>query len=344
MRLWDPDTGQELAVLHEGDLSSIPGQSMGPGTARKCAISPDGSYAITIWLNLTVWDLSSGKQLLNLKRTDAGVGETCAIAPDASFFAAGNSSSIAIYDTVRGSQRRILEGKAPLALSPDGRLLVHCAINSQTLIVSDVKTGSQRAILIGHTAKVRACAFSHDGAFVVSGAEDGSVKVWDASCGVLLSEPSGHDGIVWSCAVTPDDGLVVTIGGDRMLHMWDPFTGAAVSSLPLSAVGTCFDLDMARLTAIVGDLGGSVYLVDIISPDRVTFSSEARSGSSLEYKRIIVTAAIKKRNRLSVSCPLCRQEHQISEQQLGQRDQLLHPRLWDAASAKPIRYRRKEEI
>ena len=103
-----------------------------------------------------------------------------------------------------------------------------------------------------------------------------------------------------------------------MLRLWDLHTGAAENCFPLSAKGACFALDKARPAAIVGDLGGSVYLVDLISAGRVGRSFKARSESSLAYRRLIATAEIKKRNKLSVNCPLCEKEQQITEQQLGQ--------------------------
>jgi hypothetical protein len=144
------------------------------------------------------------------------------------------------------------------------------------------------------------------------------VRIWDAALGVLLSETAGHNGIVWDCAITPDDEWVVTIGQDQMLRAWDLHTGAAASSFPLSTKGTSFVLDKARPAAMVGDLGGSVHLLNFISAGRVGFPSKVRPKSSLEYKKLIVTAKIKKRNKLFVSCPSCRQEYQIKEQQLDQ--------------------------
>src|SRR5207247_93632 len=40
--------------------------------------------------------------------------------------------------------------------------------------------------VFGHTGWVRACSFAPDGATLVSGSEDGTLKVWDARSGQCL--------------------------------------------------------------------------------------------------------------------------------------------------------------
>jgi WD40 repeat protein len=47
-------------------------------------------------------------------------------------------------------------------------------------------------------------AFSHDGTRIVSGSEDNSVRVWDASTGAELQQLNGHSGTVNSVAFSHD--------------------------------------------------------------------------------------------------------------------------------------------
>jgi len=54
-----------------------------------------------------------------------------------------------------------------------------------------------RIVLFGHTGSVYSVAFSHDGKRVVSGSEDGTVRVWDAETGEAIGEPfQGPEGWV----------------------------------------------------------------------------------------------------------------------------------------------------
>jgi WD40 repeat protein len=80
--------------------------------------------------------------------------------------------------------------------------------------------------LAGHTGPVRSVAVTPDGAGIVSGGHDGTVRVWDLATGAPLGEPlTGHTGPVYCVAVTPDGTRIVSGGGDRTVRVWDLATG-----------------------------------------------------------------------------------------------------------------------
>ena len=67
--------------------------------------------------------------------------------------------------------------------------------------------------LEGHHSAVTAVAFSRDGARVVTGSQDNTVRVWNAATGAPLSAPMHHPGPVWygvGVAFSPDGRAVVT--------------------------------------------------------------------------------------------------------------------------------------
>ncbi|KIJ91548.1 hypothetical protein K443DRAFT_47094, partial [Laccaria amethystina LaAM-08-1] len=59
-------------------------------------------------------------------------------------------------------------------------------------------------VLKGHTDLVTSVAFSPDGKQIVSGSNDKSVRVWDASTGDELNVLKGRTGLVRSFAFSPD--------------------------------------------------------------------------------------------------------------------------------------------
>ena len=68
-------------------------------------------------------------------------------------------------------------------------------------IVWDLPTVAQQAVLSGHQALIRAIAFSPDGGIIVTGADDGALRFWDADSGASLSSLSLNAAVValdWS--------------------------------------------------------------------------------------------------------------------------------------------------
>ena len=63
---------------------------------------------------------------------------------------------------------------------------------------------SQPLMIVPVGCKIFAVAFSSDGTQIVSGLQDQSVQVWDASTGAQLSELKGHTDQVWSVAYSSD--------------------------------------------------------------------------------------------------------------------------------------------
>ncbi|HKI17804.1 MAG TPA: WD40 repeat domain-containing protein, partial [Isosphaeraceae bacterium] len=83
--------------------------------------------------------------------------------------------------------------------------------------------------LSGHGRQVRALAVTGDGR-VVSGSDDGTVKLWDLNSGQEQSTLSGHGGRVRALAVT-GDGRVVSGSYDGTVKVWDLNSGQEQSTL-----------------------------------------------------------------------------------------------------------------
>ncbi|MFO0844214.1 MAG: WD40 repeat domain-containing protein [Gemmataceae bacterium] len=96
------------------------------------------------------------------------------------------------------------------------------------------------AALTGHKEPVYAVAYSADGKYVVTGAGDPSMKVWDAASGKELKTfagPNGHAGLVLGVAVAPDGRQFATAAADNTARVWDLPGSAPLREFALASEG-----------------------------------------------------------------------------------------------------------
>ena len=142
-------------------------------------------------------------------------------------------------------------------------------------------------VLRGHTARVDGAAFSSDGRFLASAAQDDTVKLWDVNTGELLDTLRGHQGAVYNAVFSPDAARLATASHDGTVRIWDLTTHERLAELPHDSVvwlvaynpdGTrlasasfdgsvrIWDASAGELVHVMGGHRGSVYAV-AFSPD-----------------------------------------------------------------------------
>ena len=82
----------------------------------------------------------------------------------------------------------------------------------------------------GHRFTVWSVAFSPDGERVLSGSEDGTLRLWEVKAGKELRCFQGHTMAVYSVAFSPDGKRALSGSRDKTIRLWDVQTGKELRS------------------------------------------------------------------------------------------------------------------
>jgi WD40 repeat protein len=156
---------------------------------------------------------------------------------------------------VLGDARYILTGArvGGMATDPGGRsLAVSCGTD---LFLFDVETGRQVRRIPTPAAQLTQLAFGPRGDRLVTGSEDGIVRLWEVATGRLLRTFEGHTGPVWTVAFDGDDRTIVSGSADHTLRVWDAGKDAAVWQFdhPDHVVGVALTPNGKRLASACVD-------------------------------------------------------------------------------------------
>lgn len=197
-RLWDLETGQCVQVLR--------GHSWWVWSAE---FSPDGQRIVTAGQDgkAIVWSRDNDEtpfEILTEFSQHRGPVYVARFAPDGQLVATG------------GHDRRVL------LWNPDEVEPVDIARRLDGL--PDPPAPYRE--LSGHTAPVRALAFSAEKNLLASGGQDNVLRVWELPTGRLRSTLRGHASHVRGCDFSPDGRWLLSAGRDDQIKLWEPETYA----------------------------------------------------------------------------------------------------------------------
>ncbi|MCP2340251.1 WD40 repeat domain-containing serine/threonine protein kinase [Actinomadura rupiterrae] len=219
IQFWDVATRRVITTLGDPDGES----------AVSAAFSPDGrSLAVGVFRfgknvsidgRVRVWDVASRRLSFTTPMTNGFIDEP-AFSPDSRTLAYGAGKSIRLWDVVQRKESGTIEaGRSvdAVAFSPDGGTIA--ATGPKTQVGTwDLASRTKRRDLAGGTSG--RLAFSRDGRFLASSAEEGgsAVQIWDPGTGTKIRDLGG--GSSFSVAVSPDAKVVAGGGPDGKIHLW----------------------------------------------------------------------------------------------------------------------------
>ncbi|NEO52894.1 MAG: PQQ-binding-like beta-propeller repeat protein [Okeania sp. SIO3B5] len=223
-RLWDTDTGKELAILNH------------PKEVNVVAFSCDGKTIATgSHETAHLWDANTGKELATLKHkapSHNALVNAVVFSPDGQTIATASDDYTArLWDVNTGKEIVILNHQNPVnvvAFSRDGQTIA-TASSDNTARLWDADTGKELATL-NHQYMVRSVVSSRDGKIIATVSNDFAARLWDAHNGKELPTLK-HQNSVIAVSFSPDEEIIATATDDNTAHLWDANTGKELATL-----------------------------------------------------------------------------------------------------------------
>ena len=212
--------------------------------AEKMALSPDGSSVAVIGTggHLQLFDTAT----LKVQKDIEAPGVTGGIdfsADGKQVVVAGPGNDIQVWNLESGKNTRKFAGHTgevhAVACSPDGSR-VASTDGAGTVRIWDFNEGKLLFTLTGkkypddpptESISTEGLAFTPDGRFIITEANDVKARVWDVAQGVELRMVADHDGTTASVSISPNGTLAATTRSGGIARIWKVDSGEIVRSL-----------------------------------------------------------------------------------------------------------------
>ena len=176
------------------------------------------------------------------------------------------------------------------ALGPDN---VYASTNgSRILSTNSLTTGEVIHNFESHSTPINAIAFSADGRWFASGANDSSIRLWQIATGRELPRLMGHAGYVTAVAFSPDSNFLASGSRSGEVRIWDLNSSQLAFTLPskLRGVNNIAFSSNGKLLAVVG-MEPKAEVWDLEKKTARTITGHTQEITSVAFaKELLVTA------------------------------------------------------
>ncbi|XP_078594511.1 NACHT domain- and WD repeat-containing protein 1-like [Branchiostoma floridae x Branchiostoma japonicum] len=203
------------------------------------AMTPDGGYMVTAARDCTIRIYENESDVMELERTLTGhtaAIEVLAAAPNNELLVSGSlDNTLKVWNLETGRLVITMEEDhahyqhhALLTTTTDSRKVVSPA--GKVVNVWDIESGKLQFTLKGLEGAASCLAVSHNNQYIITGAEDNTIKMWSTETGELKNTFSHHTDHL-TCLRVTQDGRIVSGSKDTTLSVIDMEKGEVVHRL-----------------------------------------------------------------------------------------------------------------
>ncbi len=232
VRVWEAGSGQLRTVFRcQSAVHDL------------CLLQSGKKLLVATSRETQVWSVTLSPELATLRARPGPDGEpgSSAVVFDeegTGLAVAGQDATVRVWDVAARKVVRNLVGHKGRALAvafgPAGSDLLATGGEDGNVLLWRLRGAKPAKPLVcrGHAAAVSYLAVTPDGALVISGSLDGTVRLWDASTGELVHTFATEQGEVHGLALTGDGQRLLTGGQRGGLRVWDLKERKLLRTLP----------------------------------------------------------------------------------------------------------------
>lgn len=290
-RLFSTSTAAEIRTFDHDDC-------------RDLEFSTDGTVVATAGdPGVKIWNVASGAQLRSMEMTE--IGASLSYSPDGTSIVVGtplnyHDRGLLVFDAATGAELWCEsyvhpccdseEGVEAVVFMPDGRHLFAGSTagyeegtgavtrTKSRIVYYDSESSLPHKVLEGHNEGLTTVAYSLDGNWIATGAQDDLAIIWNAATGVKTHTLNGHTGNISSMEFSDDSTLLLTGSSDGTARVWNVSTGALVKTLTEGAEVRAVAFSPNASQALVSVKDGFSFWVDVWNVSSATVARTISPG------------------------------------------------------------------